>query len=143
MKIIISGQDRTAELEPDIREQAARCRAHPESVHLPKELSALSLWGARDEDDFTGRYVRLAQIKQHTDTLRFHIPRKPGPLGAAMAAFRRFLWKLLRYQHDRMAFRQNIINTQFATSLELQQDETEALRARIVALEQRLGERDA
>ena len=143
VKITISGQDRTEELEPYLREQASRSRAHPESVQLPLELSALSLWNANDEDDFTGRYVRLARRKQHTETLKFYIPRKPGPRGAVMAAVRRFLWKLLRYQHDRMAFRQNVINTQMGTALELQQDETEALRARIVELEKRLGQRDA
>jgi hypothetical protein len=142
VKIIISGKDRTAELEPAIREQADRSRRHPEAVELPDHLSAMSLWGARDEDEFTSRYVRLSRVKQHTDTLRFHIPRKPGPGGAIMGLVRAFFWKLLRYQHDRMAFRQNIINTQFATALELQQDETESLRARLVALEKRLGMRD-
>jgi hypothetical protein len=142
VKIIISGQDRTSEFEPAIREQADRSRRHPEAVNLPGHLSALSLWGARDEDEFTGRYVRLSRVKQNIDTFKFYIPRKAGLGGALMALVRTFFWKLLRYQHDRMAFRQNVINTQFATALELQQDETESLRERIQALEKRLGARD-
>ncbi len=55
---------------------------------------------------------------------------------------KRCLWKLLRYQHDRIVFRQNLINGLFTQALEsellLRRRETAELRARLAALEKQI-----
>jgi hypothetical protein len=57
------------------------------------------------------------------DTYDFDIPRRPGIFGAMMTGFKKVLWKLLRYQHDRIAFRQNLINGLFTNAIELEMTE--------------------
>ena len=100
MKIFIGNTDRTAELGPALNAEAACALANPRHVQLPPELLATSLRGCRDEREFLDRLLELVRRKSHVDTIRFDIPRKPGFVGSAMAAVRKFLWRALRYQHD-------------------------------------------
>jgi hypothetical protein len=103
------------------------------------ELSALSLRDAASEREFLDRFIDLTRRKHHADTFRIDVPRRPGMGGAALARVRQFLWKLLRYQHDRMAFQQNLINSQFAAAIEFQKDEARRVEGRVAELEKRLG----
>ena len=54
-------------------------------------------------------------------------------------ALKTVLWKLLRYQHDRTAFQQNLINELAIDALEFQQDrldrELTELQQRVAGLE--------
>jgi len=65
----------------------------------------------------------LLRYRDAFDTYDFDIPRKPGPVGSVMARVKKALWKLLRYQHDRIAFRQNLINSLFTNAVEFEMAE--------------------
>ena len=135
MKILVANNDRTPELQPRLLEQSKRCEADPRCAFLPWTLNALSLRDAKDGAAYYRRFLELIRYKNHVDTLVFEIPRRAGFAGALMARFKRFLWKLLRYQHDRMAFRQNLINSQLTSALEFQQAEIKKLEDRLSHLE--------
>jgi hypothetical protein len=139
MKITVAGQDRTAELGPRVDAAAARARSAPLMIHPQRELSARSLLDAATEEEYLDRFVALVRRKHHADTFRIDVPRRRGAAGAALARVRLFLWKLLRYQHDRMAFQQNLINSQLAAALEFERDEVRKLRSRVAELERRAG----
>lgn len=140
MNIWIAGKDQTAVWQPLIEREAARIGAKGKPMEFPPEISALRLREARNERDYLALFVELSRRRQHIDTLGFQPPRRPGVLGQLAAAVRAVLWRLLRYQHDRMAFRQNIVNSQLLALAEWQAAELEALRRRLDECERRLME---
>jgi hypothetical protein len=81
----------------------------------------------------------MIRRKSHVDTLKLDIARRPGFMGALMQRSRLFLWKLLRYQHNRIVTRQNLVNTQLTATLEFQLEEIRRLRSRVDELEKRGG----
>lgn len=144
MKLSIAGQDRTADIAPLLRSQAAALESAPERrrpLLLPPEISALALSRAKSEAEYLSELIRLLHFREGVDTLPFGIPSRPGPRGWLMTQFKRALWRLLRYQHDRIAFRQNLINTMLSGALEFEvrqrQKELADLRQRVVELEKR------
>jgi len=146
MKISIAGQDRTRDLGQALHQQA-EAMAHGVASRrlspLPPEISALALAQAKSDAEYMDHLIRLIRYRDAVATLDFDIPRKPGLAGLVMTRFKAFLWKLLRYQHDRIAFRQNLINTQLTSALEFefiqQQKETADLRRRVAELEKQGG----
>ncbi len=144
MFVQAGGKDLSAELGPVLRERARALREHE---HAPRELdevcAARSLCRAESDAEFLDRFVALLWHKTGVSTQAYYIPRRPGPLGTLMAAGRRLLWKLLRYQHDRIAWQQNMINTQLTMALELVHTSTAQelaqLRRRVAELEARPG----
>ena len=137
MKIIISGRDRTQELGPAIKAEAAARVSDPQLPPLPEDIRATKLVEARDEAAFDEAYLRLVRIRSHVDTRKYVIPHRPGVVGHIQVLVRKFLWRLLRYQHDRFAFRQNLINSQLVSALEFERDETRSLAKRVAELERR------
>jgi len=126
MKIIIAGQDCTKELGGEIWQRAAalkklKGRAAPPKVSV--EIGALALHKAVSDADYFNHFVRLLRYRDAFDTYDFDIPRKPGVAGAMLARIKKVLWKLLRYQHDRIAFRQNLINGLFTSAVEFEMAE--------------------
>jgi len=126
MKITVAGQDCTEELGGEIRRKAASLkklagRAAPPEISV--EIGALALQKASSDADYLDHFVRLLRYRDAFDTYDFDIPRKPGPFGAMMAGIKSFFWKLLRYQHDRIAFRQNLINGLFTSAVEFEMAE--------------------
>ena len=135
--ILIAGRDRTADLLPALRDEAVRHAADPMHHELPRELQACSLRDCRTEREFEARYFALLRRKHHAAPLDFTIQRRPGLRGAVMARLKRALWKLLVYQHDRMSFLQNMINTSLVSALDFDRQE---LRREVARLEGRLAE---
>ena len=84
----------------------------------------------------------MLAVRAGVSTDDFYIQRRPGWRGRAATAVRKVLWKLLRYQHERVVFQQNTINSQLALALQLVQSdhlsEIRALEARVRALEEAL-----
>lgn len=142
MKLSIAGHDRTQDLGPELRQQAA-IMARGDDRHQPARIaahiSALALARAQSDTEYLDHLIRLIRYRDAVDTLDFDIPRKPGLAGLCMTRLKAFLWKLLRYQHDRIAFRQNLINTQLTSALEFEftqrQKETDDLKRRVAELE--------
>jgi hypothetical protein len=135
MKILVGGKDRSQELGPALSEDARIRGEDPRCLFLDWSVNALSLADARDESDYLERLTRLVRYKNHVDTRIFDIPRKPGIRGSILAAFKQFLWKLLRYQHDRVTFRQNLVNSNVMALIEFQREEIRKLEARVADLE--------
>lgn len=126
MKILIAGRDCTKELGGEIRQKAAGLkkltgRAAPPEVST--EIGALALHKAASDADYLNHFVRLLRYRDAFDTYDFDIPRKPGLFGAIMAGIKNVFWKLLRYQFDRVAFRQNLINGFFTSAIEFEMAE--------------------
>ena len=61
---------------------------------------------------------------------------EPDPRGFG-GRIRRFLWNLLRYQHDWMSSRQNSINVQLSYELEFEKEER---KKQVAELERRVRE---
>ena len=137
MKILISGKDCSHDPGSRIAAEAAERMRDPRCAFLPPEISALSLRDARTEREYDDQFVRLVRAKSPVNTQDFDLPPRPGLAGAVYAAVRKFLWRLLRYQHDRVVFRQNFVNAQVASALEFQQSEIRRLEERVRALEDR------
>ena len=143
MKISIAGHDCTQDLGPALRRQAeimARGDDHHQPARIAANIGALALARTKSDADYLDHLIRLIRYRDAVDTLDFDIPRKPGVVGLGMARFKAFLWKLLRYQHDRITFRQNLINGLYSSALEYEV----ALRQKTVAdLDQRLQRLEA
>lgn len=147
MKLSIAGRDRTQDLGPALRRQAeimARGDDRHQPARIAADISALALARAKSDAEYMDHLIRLIRYRDAVDTPDFDIPRKPGLAGLIMARFKAFLWKLLRYQHDRIAFRQNLINTQLTSALEFEftqrQKEMADLKRRVAELEKQGGE---
>ena len=146
MKLIVAGHDRTQDLGPALRQQAAMM-ARGDDRHQPARIaaniSALALRGAASDAGYLDELIRLLRYRDGVDTLPFHIPGRPGLCGRLLVRVKQGLWKLLRYQHDRIAFRQNLINTLLASALEFElaqrQKEMAGLKRRVAELEKQGG----
>lgn len=105
-------------------------------------IGALTLGQATSEADFNERFIRLLKYRDNVDSSPFLMPRKRGFVGAVMARLRIFIWQLLRFLVDRIAFRQNHINTLLTRALEFEHEErrreTADLKKRVAELEARL-----
>ena len=88
------------------------------------------------------RLVEFVRSRSSLHTDDFYIPRRPGAAGHLLAWARQKLWRLLRYQHDRMAFQQNLVNSQVTLALEFMRSEyrrqSAELSARLEQVEQAL-----
>ena len=139
MNIHVAGKDRTADLEPAIAAEAARLKASGSIAALSPEHSAQVLKESAGADDYLRRFVALLRLRHGVRTADYYIPRGPGLRGKVALVVKTFFWKLLRYQHDRIVFQQNLINELAIDALEFQQDRLEGevadLRRRIASLE--------
>jgi len=126
MKILIAGEDMAPSLGAEIKRKADVLRKRTDRAAPSKispEIGALALHKARSDAEYLGHYMRLLRYRDAYDTYDFNIPRRSGFLGAIMAGFKKIMWKLLRYQHDRIAFRQNLINGLFTNAIEFEMEE--------------------
>jgi len=147
MKITINNRDCSAEISARIADAIRRRGDTPAPVEVPPAIHALALREARNESEFQDLLTRLLRHRDHLDTMPFPIPHRGGWRGRIMVRIKQALWQLLRYQHDRITFRQNLINTMYSSAIEfertLHRRELDALKARIEALEQDHAARSA
>ncbi len=144
MKITVAGEDRSGDLGRMLVEEAARLKAAGSAGALAPGHSALSLKESADRDDFLRRFIGLLRLRHGVRTADYYIPRAPGLRGKAAVALKTVLWKLLRYQHDRISSQQNLVNELAIGALEFQQDrmdrELADLKKRIGGLEKKGSE---
>ena len=140
MKITVAGQDRTGDLGPAVAAEAARLRAGGGIGTLAPEHTALRLKRSRDLDDYVYHFVELLRMRHGVRTTDYYVPRGPGWRGRIAVALKTVLWKLLRYQHDRLTLQQNLINELEINAVEFQRDrvnqELADLKRRVADLEQ-------
>ena len=145
MRLTVANVDRTGDLGQEIARAAGAMVAAKTRDELPIFLSTgdsvLSLRSAKKEGEYLDRLTNLMLSRTGVGTFDFHIPRKPGLLGSVVATIRQFLWKVLRYQHDRVAFQQNSINIQLTAAIEFMRAEyeqkIETLEKKVAELEKR------
>jgi hypothetical protein len=142
MKLVINGQDRSADLGAELAAAAQQRPAGQKPYAMAEAISALRLQAVASEAAYGAELLRLLRYRDNVDTLPFEIPRKRGWLGAATARIKRVLWKVLRYQHDRITNRQNLINHLYSSALECEHrqraQEIRELQRRLAALEEKL-----
>lgn len=143
MNLTVAGKDRTGDWGRQVAAEAAQLQAAGAVGALSPEHSALALKASADRADYLRRYVGLLRLRHGVRTAEYYVPRGPGWRGRVAAAVKIFLWKLLRYQHDRIAFQQNAVNELAIDALEFQLDEwgreTADLKRRVAALERGNG----
>ncbi len=141
MKIVVAGTDRTAEIGARLQATAGHIAIAPRKpAQIEHAISSLRLADTTSESHYHQEFLRLLRYRDNVDTLPFVIPRKPGLIGGLIAKGKARLWSLLRYQHDRITFRQNLINNLYTSALEL---EYERRQREIAQLSQRLTELEA
>ena len=119
MKLIVAGKDRSHDIAPEIAQAAlATSRLDEPPVFPSDDYSVLSLRAAQTDGEFLDAMIKAMWNRTGISTLDFHVPGRTSVKGRIMTAVRRFLWKLLRYQHDRIAFQQNTINAQMTAAIE-------------------------
>lgn len=144
MKILVTGDDKTAELGAEIKSAANDLRRNgPFPNPVSPDIGALCLSQTRSEKEYMREFIRLMRYRDAFDARDFDIPRRPGFAGWPAAILKKLLWKLLRYQYSRIAFKQNLINKMFTNALEcesaLRERESNELRRRIEKLERALA----
>ena len=141
MNLSVAGKDRSGDLGRQVAADAARLQASGAVGALAPEHSALVLKTATDRADYLRRYLDLLRLRHGVRTADYYVPRRPGWAGRVAGAAKTVLWKLLRYQHDRMSFQQNLVNELAVDALEFQRDrmdrELADVKKRIDALEGR------
>jgi len=137
--IRVSGRDATDELNALFQRELPRMEASRDCVFLPEHLSARQLSQCANALEYNRTFSHLLFYRNHVDTQAFHISRRPGPAGWILAQARKIMWRVLRYQHDRMFFRQNLINSHVTSLLDSQSNslarEVSELKARLAVLE--------
>ena len=140
MKITVAGQDRTGDLGPAVAAEADRLRAGGGIGELAPDHTALRLKRSRDLDDYVYHFVELLRMRHGVRTTDYYVPRGPGWRGRIAVALKTVLWRLLRYQHDRLTLQQNLINELEINAVEFQRDrvnqELADLKRRVADLEQ-------
>ena len=111
MKILINNEDYTEDLKSRMDAGMREHSDRPFPVEVPAELNALALREAKTEAEYQETFTRLIRYRDNVDTMPFDIPHRGGWRGKCAVWVKRKLWKLLRYQHDRITFRQNLINS--------------------------------
>lgn len=137
--IKVAGQDRAAQFSADFHQRLRDMVATGRFLQRPQDVSALQLRAAQGEGDYTHRLIALLHHRNHVDLTLYDIPTRPGLKGALFRRVKTVLWKLLRYQHDRVCFRQNLINSHLSAAIEFEHqvmaDEISRLQARVSELE--------
>ena len=123
MQLTVAGKDRSGDLAREIVAEAQRLAASVSVGTLSPGHSALRLKDAADPGAYLAKYLELLRIRHGVRTGDFPIARRAGGCGRAWAAVKQGLWKLLRYQHERIAHQQNLINELAIHLAEFQRDE--------------------
>ncbi len=136
--IWLAGEDRTAELLPRL-DRAVAGRDPAVVVQAAAHSAPLELRDADGESGELDRRLALLQAYGVVRTDRFDVPSGTGAVAGLLKRLKQALWRLLRYQHERMAVQQNAVNRQLLMALESALEEQRranaALRERIAALE--------
>ena len=143
MRLSIAGEDCGHTFGEEIVE-SARCRRDERlEAALAQEAVLLGLKGSRHTADYLQRHIERFRSRTGIDPAGFSTPGRPGVCGRLLHLVRTGLWRLLKYQHEWLVFRQNTVNRQLAYELDFEHEErrwTEtALEQRLLDLERRLA----
>lgn len=141
MELRINSEDRSGDLGRQLADTASgRCAcSYKYLVEMQKPVVGLT--GSARKGRLADEHMRLVRSGLEVDPSRFELSGGRGFLGGMKVRFRRFLWRLLSYQHNWMAFRQNAVNTQLYYLIEFERSEhqrkVQELERRVNALEKK------
>jgi hypothetical protein len=121
VKLFIAGNESPPGLRERIAASAKRREQEKPLQVLAPQHSALSLKNVSGQDAYLRQFIRLLWMRHGVSTAPFDVPTSRTLFGPLMAAIKRILWKLLRYQHDRITFQQNLVNELLIDAAEMQQ----------------------
>jgi hypothetical protein len=136
-RIDIAGQDRTAELVARIESEIAKHRPSSDWMAEFELRTATRLKSCQSEKAYLNEMMHLLQQKVHLVTRDFPIASRDTPASRLMARVKKFIWKLLRYQHDHMAGQQNHVNILLAHALAFEHEQRVQQEKRLTDLESR------
>jgi len=147
VKLMLAGRDRTDDVGADVEVQA-RALSDPELESLLRgEQPVLDLGAGCGGPAYIRHFTQLVRIRTSVDTAKIRVPEGHGFGGGLWMAFRRLMWRIMRFAHDDYAFRQNTVNTALGYGLEFESEERRRegaeLRQRIDQLERLVRERGA
>lgn len=147
MKVFVNNRDRTEKLKERIADGLRSHVKRDPPNYVPAELNALELRKAGSQTEYLAILTRLIRYRDNVDTVPFDIPHRGGLRGQCSVWIKKRLWNLLRYQLDRITFRQNLINSLYTSALEYEWEERRAeiacLESRIAALEKGVNDTDS
>lgn len=133
-QILVAGRDRTAELSAPLAVLVREMEQRGASVFLPHDRSSLRLRDATSAPELMSLYADQLRFRHHVDLATTVLPPARGACGRLINRVRVLLWRILRYQHQRAFFRQNLINSHLVGLLDMQTRELRALRSEVEAL---------
>lgn len=143
--ISVCGEDYTDKWLREFQLQQRKMLETGRFLRGPDATAATRVAEARSDAEALNRWVNLLPYREHVTLEVLDLPARPGLRGRLTHSLRLALWRALRYQHDRVCFRQNLINSHLVASLiferALVSDEIARLEARIKALESGQGAR--
>lgn len=131
----IAGRDCSRDLGPQLEEAARAREDRGVAVSVGAEGEILSLRTARDLAEYQQIHGELLRSRSGVDTSRFRAPGGDGARAWLRGMVWRLLWRVLRYQHDWVTFRQNTVNMQLLCRSEV---EREIRAGQIAELERRV-----
>jgi hypothetical protein len=138
--IWLADKDCTADILPRL-ERAAAGRPPSLAEEAARQAPVVDLRTAPGEAAEWDRWLALLRANGAVRLAEIDIPGRPGFVGRLAQRIKSTVWRLLRYQHEQVAVRQNAVNLQILAALEAERAEREAelrkLRERMAALEAR------
>lgn len=145
MKLEIAGKDRSADLGAEISAAASGRKYQALEMLAAREAPVMRLSTCANTDRFLDTHIELTHSRNCIETSEFDTFIGKGLFGGLFRAVKRFLWKVLRYQHDWMSFRQNAVNIQMNYQLKFEHEDRmrtmAELEERVKALEAKLAEK--
>ena len=139
MKVVVANKDRSGDLGKELTESARKRVNQVPPAGFSRHDSALALKETGTDTEYLNAFLNLLRIRCGLKTGPFDVPAKPGMAGKLIAWTRKLLWRILRYQHDRMAFQQHVINDLMTSAVEFEkasrEKEISALKERVAELE--------
>lgn len=143
LRVFVAGTDRTGDIGVRAVRGAALRRSPWLEGQLAREKEVLALSSAPSDSAFRERHLAALRSRCAVDLDQFSTPSGPGIAGAFAIWVRTMLWRLFRYQHDWVAFRQNSVNAQLYYALLFENEErarqVRELEARVRELEAQVG----
>jgi len=136
MNVWVGGKQFGDAVMEEINRRSSALLSDPSLQPRPGSLDENLLGCIKDAEMGDRKFVEMLRHKSQIDTQAFTMPRKPGMVGDIMAVVRGFLWKILRYQHDRMSSRQNRVN---GWIISLVESRTNALESEMIRLREKVA----
>ncbi len=137
--IWIAGQEASDELRAEFHRKQEAMRASGLFYFGPREASALRMASAGDDSEWLALWMQILPQRAGIALDGFTIAAQPGFRGRVLQRVRSLLWRVFRYQHERVAYRQNLVNAHMVTAIRFHYlqmvNECAELRGRIEQLE--------